>query len=139
MTSENRAAAKRPPDSEFQGGEGRLTRFTPKLDVLGLREDDAWCAIALEMGLRGCGETFDEALDALAEAVEAQVTFAVQHDNLGGIFVPAAPRYFRLHADVKRAALKRKLLDQGQSGLSDYRVGALQLPKPAGSFKQAVA
>ena len=140
VTSENHGAAKRHPGSESQAGEDWSTRLAPNLDVLGVREDGAWCAIALEMSLRGYGETFDDALDALVEAIEAQVTFAVQHDNLDQIFVPAEPHYFRLHADVKRAALKRKLLDRVQSGLPDYRVGDLQLPRPtAPSFKQTSA
>ena len=86
MTSENHGAAKRRLASEIQAGEDSVTRLTLTLDVLGVREDDAWCAIALEMSLRGYGETFDDALDALVEAIEAQVTFAVQHDNLDQIF-----------------------------------------------------
>ena len=115
-------------------------RLTLNVSVLGVREDETWCAIALEMCLRGYGETFDAALDALVEAIEAQVTFAVQHDNLDQIFIPAEPHYFRLYADVKREALKRKLLDKVQSGLPDYRVGDLQLPKPAApSFRQIAA
>lgn len=66
------------------------------INVLGVREDGAWCAIALEMSLRGYGETFQEALDELTQAMEAQVSFAVQHDNLDQIFIPAEPHYFRL-------------------------------------------
>ena len=137
MTKTNRAAAK-----ASIGGEPRASEnwSALNLNVLGVREDDAWCAIALEMSLRGYGETFDAALDALVEAVEAQVTFAVQHDNLDQIFVPAEPHYFRLYADVKREALKRELLDKAQSGWPDYRVGDIRLPKPtARPFEEAVA
>ena len=75
-------------------------RLTLTLNVLGLREDDAWCAIALDMSLRGYGETFDTALQALVDAVIAQVSFAVRHDNLEQIFIPAEPHYFRLYADL---------------------------------------
>ena len=110
----------------------------PNLSVLGVREDDSWCAIALEMSLRGYGETFEAALESLVDAIEAQVTFAVQHDNLDQIFIPAEPHYFGLYADMKRQALKRKLLGRTQSGLPDYRVGDLQLPAPTTSlFRQA--
>ena len=66
------------------------------VNVLGVREDDAWCAIALEMSLRGYGTTFEEALDALHRAIEAQVSFAVQHDTLDQVFIPADPHYFKL-------------------------------------------
>ena len=98
------------------------------VNVLGVREDGAWCAIALEMSLRGYGATFEEALDALHQAIEAQVSFAVQHDTLDQVFVPADPHYFRLYADMKREALKRKLLHRELPALPDYRVGDILLP-----------
>ena len=69
------------------------------INVLGVYEDDAWCAIALEMSLRGYGVTFDEALEELHRTIEAQVSFAVQHDTVDQIFIPAEPHYFRLYAD----------------------------------------
>ena len=110
------------------------------INVLGVREDGAWCAIALEMSLRGYGETFPKALVELTQAVEAQVSFAVQHDNLDQIFIPAEPHYFRLYADMKREALKRKLCNLEHSGLLDYRVGDIPLPLPkAGEFTHARA
>ena len=63
------------------------------LNVLGIQEDDAaWCAIALEMSLMGYGETFEHALEDLYDAIVTQVTFAVQHDTLDNIFIPAEPR-----------------------------------------------
>ncbi|MCY3620348.1 MAG: hypothetical protein OXH68_01385 [Gammaproteobacteria bacterium] len=70
------------------------------INVLGIREDDAWCAIALEMSLRGYGKTFDEALDELNRAVEAQISFAVQHDNVDRVFIPAEPHHLKLYADL---------------------------------------
>ncbi|MDE0179485.1 MAG: hypothetical protein OXP36_12935 [Gammaproteobacteria bacterium] len=110
------------------------------INVLGIREDDAWCAIALEMSLRGYGETFDEALDELHRAVEAQISFAVQHDNVDQVFIPAEPHYFKLYADLKRETMKRRLLDREATGLPDYHVGDLILPEPGGAmFRRAVA
>lgn len=106
MTETNRVAAKASIGGEWGAGQSPLN-----LNVLGVREDGAWCAIALEMSLRGYGETFDAALDALVEAVEAQVTFAVQHDNLDQIFVPAEPHYFRLYADVNLRSARREGLN----------------------------
>ena len=80
------------------------------------------------MSLRGYGTTFEEALDALHRAIEAQVSFAVQHDTLEQVFIPADPHYFKLYADMKREALKRKLLHREQPVLPDYRVGDILLP-----------
>lgn len=107
-----------------------MPRLTLTLNVLGVREDDAWCAIALDMSLRGYGDTFDAALQALLDAVDAQVSFAVENDNLDQIFIPAEPHYFRLYADMKREALKRTLLSHVPCGLPDYRVGDIPLPLP---------
>ena len=74
------------------------------INVLGIREDDAWCAITLEMSLRGYGETFDEALDELNRAVEAQISFAVQHDNVDRCSFPPSPTIsrstFEVYADL---------------------------------------
>ena len=109
---------------------GKETALELTINVLGVREDDAWCAIALEMSLRGYGRTFEAALDALRETIEAQVSFAVQQDSLDQIFMPAEPHYFKLYADMKREALKRKLLNRSQPGLPDYRVGDIPLPAP---------
>ena len=116
--------------AQTRGTDHAMPRLTLTLNVLGVREDDAWCAIALDMSLRGYGETFDTALQALLDAVEAQVSFAVQNDNLDQILIPAEPHYFRLYADIKREALKRTLLNHVQSGLPDYRVGEVPLPLP---------
>ena len=110
------------------------------INVLGVREDGAWCAIALEMSLRGYGKTFEAALAELREAIDAQVSFAVQNGNLDQIFIPAEPHYIKLYADVKREALKRRLLDRTEAGLPDYRAGDIPLPKPSAQrFACAVA
>ena len=110
------------------------------INVLGVREDGEWCAIALEMSLRGYGATFDEALAQLEEAIEAQVSFAVQHDNVDQIFVPAEPHYFGLYADLKRETMKRQLLDRRTVTMLDYRVGDIPLPSPTtDQFRPAAA
>lgn len=105
-------------------------KLEPTLNVLGVREDDAWCAIALDMSLRGYGDTFDAALETLLDAAEAQVSFALEHDTLDQIFIPAEPHYFRLHADMRREAIKRKLQGRVQTGLPDYCVADIPLPLP---------
>ena len=62
------------------------------LKVLGAREDGQWCAIALELSVRGYGSTFRKAFRELGEAVEAHISFALQHDS--NPFFPAEPDYF---------------------------------------------
>lgn len=83
--------------------------FNPTLRVLVIKEREIWCAIALDMSLRGYGETQAEAVESLTEAVEAQVSFAVQHDTLDEIFVLPEPTYDAIFESVKRESLKLHL------------------------------
>ena len=47
------------------------------INVLGYMEDGDWIAHALEMDLVGVGDSFEEAIEALNEFIEAQVSFAL--------------------------------------------------------------
>lgn len=44
--------------------------------VLGYQEDGEWVALALEMDLRGYGDTFEQALEDLEDLVAMQIGFA---------------------------------------------------------------
>ena len=109
------------------------------ISVLGIREEDSWCAISLEMSLRGYGETFDDALSELIAAIEAQLSFAAQHGTIDQIFIPAEPEYIHLYADRKRDAVKRKVCGLDQTTLPDYVVGDIVLPEPLEGIFTAVA
>ena len=100
------------------------------LNVLGVREDETWCAIALEMSLRGYGETFEAALADLKETIIAQVTYAIDHhQTLDHIFMPAEPHYFERYTIAKRDALKHRFLNRSQSQQTAYRVVNMQVPR----------
>ena len=77
------------------------------LDVLFTKEEGEWCAIALDMSLRGYGKSREDALDDLLDAVHAQVTFALEHDTLDNIFIPADQKYFERYNQERLEALKR--------------------------------
>ena len=74
-----------------------------KVSILGLREEDQWCAIALEMSLRGYGPSFEDALNDLERAMEAQISFALQHGDAEQLFFPAEQHYFERYAEAKSA------------------------------------
>ena len=80
-----------------------------EIRVLGFMEDELWCALALEMDLRGYGGSPDEAMLDLEHAIEAQVSFAIQHDNLENIFTPAEARYLDLYESPGKEVLKSKM------------------------------
>ena len=105
-------------------------------EVVGLREDDAWCAIALEMSLRGYGDTFEEALEDLCKAIAAQLTFAVQHGTIDEIFIPAEKRYFKLYKQSKREMLRCKL-EERKPSFDDCMARDIPFPEPKGAFAHA--
>ena len=68
-----------------------------------------WCAIALELDLYGTGPNFDAAIADLKNAVDAQVSFAIQHDNLDGILFPADERYFELYENAGEGVMTMQM------------------------------
>lgn len=99
------------------------------VNVLGVREDDEWQAIALELNLVGFGDSFESAVADLNQTIEAQISFAVQHDTLDSIFVPADPKYLQIYADIRRASIKSSILNSEWMD-RDYVVRDIPLPKP---------
>ncbi len=71
------------------------------LAVLGLREEGDWCALALDLSVRGYGATFDEAFNELRDAVKAQITFALEHGGGDDIFFAAEDRYLAMYARAR--------------------------------------
>ncbi len=109
--------------------------------VLCIIEEDQWCAIALDMSLRGYGDTIEEATVQLWNAIEAQVSFAIMQDNLNEVFVPDEPHYFELFDNLKREAIKRRMQNK-TIGLRDMFAGDLLLPTfpiPNGPVFEATA
>ena len=72
-----------------------------ELDVLGVREEQQWCAIALEMSLRGYGPTFEDAFANLREAVKAQVTFTLEHGDYDQLFFLAEDKYIENYLEAR--------------------------------------
>jgi hypothetical protein len=54
------------------------TKTTFEVSVIVSREDATWTAHALEMDVRGYGDTSQAAIEDVVEMVMAQMTFAVQ-------------------------------------------------------------
>ena len=94
--------------------------------VLGFREDESWCALGLEVGIRGYGETFEEACEDLKDLVLMQVSFAVFKNRPDMVRYPADPVWFELFSRQK------KLADTSTrtSGDNRYRVGSVPFPSP---------
>lgn len=77
---------------------------TISLKCLGFVEDGEWVAIALEMDLRGYGDSFESALDDLRESVHMQLSFARFKGDPSLILKPAADQYFEMYERNRKAS-----------------------------------
>ena len=97
------------------------------VSVLGFPEDGAWCALALEMDLRGYGQSFDEALEDLHESMAMQIGFAQYKGETDMILHPAEPMYFSLFAQVRNDHITA-LAKNRPAAESEYAVAGMPIP-----------
>ncbi len=62
------------------------------------KEEGAWIAHCLEFDLVGDGDSKEEALRSLSEAITVQVVASIKYNNPANLFKPAEGRYFRMFA-----------------------------------------
>src|SRR5690606_20452697 len=98
------------------------------INVLGYIEDGEWCALALEMDLRGYGSTFEEALEDLSGLVVTQISFAQESGNPDMPFFPADTVFFELFAEARREALHRRVKSLGDPVPDGFRVAGMPVP-----------
>jgi hypothetical protein len=97
------------------------------LNVLGYKEEGQWVALALEMDLRGYGETFDEAVEDLADLVKIQISFSRFKGQPELIWKPADAVWFGLFAQARRDYLDA-LIRQSDLPEPEYGVAGLPIP-----------
>ena len=102
-------------------------RYEVNVNVLGFEEDGQWCALALEMDLRGYGETFEEALKDLDECVKMQISFARFKDNTELIFHPAEQKYFELFARAQKQYIEARALGK-PTVQNEYIAAGIPIP-----------
>lgn len=100
---------------------------TVLLNVLGYREDGDWVALALEMDLRGYGDTFGEALQELKDLVATQIRFAQFKGQPEVVWKSAEAVWFERFADVRRERLNALVQDREVPD-SSYDVAGLMIP-----------
>ena len=105
----------------------RQTNVMYDVTILGFKEDGEWCALALEMDLRGYGTTFEEALEDLKASVAMQISFAHFKGETDMISRPAEAKYFRLYERVKQERF-RTLASMAVSNESDFAIAGMPLP-----------
>ena len=108
------------------------------LRILGIHEEDQWCAIALELSLRGYGKTFKEACDDLKETILVQARYALEHyQSIDHILIPAESHYFDMHANAEREELRNHFSKRTPSEPSKYVTGSMPIPRLPSSLQLA--
>lgn len=99
------------------------------LRILGYREEGEWVALALEMDLRGYGETFEEAKAELEDLVRMQVSFALSKNAPEMVWRDAEPvwfgRYEAGRREMLRAAVSSVALSREELELSELPIPVL--------------
>lgn len=118
------------PEAKRRGGTAKKAfPCVINLSVLGYREDDEWVALALEMDLRGYGETFEDAIDDLKDHVAMQISFARFKHDPDLIFRSAESRYFEIFSALQQDAMRAIVTGKG-CGTPDYGICDLEFPRP---------
>ena len=135
MVSETRPASDMPANDSSDGEEGLTMAIMQDVavSVLGFRENDEWCALALEMDLRGYGKTFDEAVEDLYDCIKMQIGFARFKNQPDMVFHPAEPIYFSLFAQIRNDHLASIAAGRASGANLDevedeYAVAGIPLP-----------
>jgi len=81
------------------------------LSILGYKEDGDFVALCLEMDLRGWGDSFEEAEEELIGMINAQISFAIQENDLSLLDHPAEEKYWHLFKEHQQRSLHHILDD----------------------------
>lgn len=109
-------------ESEFGYTPGTALRILGYFD----KEENAWVALALEMDIRGYGETIDDALNELRDLVSAQISFAYAKKDPGLVHFPAERKYFDIYEEVQQKIIHSLLTSQPAA--TDYVARSLAIP-----------
>jgi hypothetical protein len=97
------------------------------LNVLGYQEEGEWVALALEMDLRGYGETFKDAFADLEDLVIMQISFSRFKGQPELIWKAAEPIWFDRFAEARRDYLNSLITDEKEVD-PEYSVAGLPIP-----------
>ncbi len=89
------------------------------IDVIVGPEDGAFCAIALQMGLRGYGETAEAAMEALRQCADAHIEDAIERGDESLIFNDADDKYWEIFAQLRLDQVKGYIRHRARDALRD--------------------
>ena len=78
-----------------------IAKHPSSVNVLGFKEEDEWCALGLEVDIRGYGHTFEEACSDLTDLITSQISFSMYKDQTELIFHSADDKFFDIFNTIK--------------------------------------
>ena len=78
-----------------------IAKYPFSVNVLGFKEDGEWCALGLEVDIRGYGHTFEEACSDLTDLITSQISFSMYKDQVELIFHSADDKFFDIFNTIK--------------------------------------
>lgn len=78
-----------------------IAKYPFSVNVLGFKEEDEWCALGLEVDIRGYGHTFEEACSDLTDLITSQISFSMYKDQVELIFHSADDKFFDIFNTIK--------------------------------------
>ena len=95
------------------------------LRIVFYRQEGRWVAHCLEFDLCGDGDSREDALNCVWDAIGYQVQESLEHDNPANLFTPADGKYFQMFAagqDVAIGQLQLKHVENVVVGQPETRV-----------------
>ena len=84
-----------------------FAKHPSSVNVLGFKEGDEWCALGLEVGIRGYGSTFEEACSDLTDLITYQISFSMYKDQIELILHPSDSKFFDIFNTIKDKQLHK--------------------------------
>ena len=84
-----------------------FAKHPSSVNVLGFKEGDEWCALGLEVDIRGYGRTFEEACSDLTDLITYQISFSMYKDQTELIFHPSDSKFFDIFNTIKDKQLHK--------------------------------
>jgi predicted RNase H-like HicB family nuclease len=81
-----------------------MRTFKMPIRAVLFREEGRWVAHCLEFDLLGDGDSADEAMESLGQAIAVQIEDTIESGNVNNLFSPADGELFKKFAAGKRVA-----------------------------------
>ena len=93
------------------------------VNVLGFKEENEWCALGLEVDIRGYGCTFEEACSDLTDLITYQISFSIYKDQVDLIFHPSDEKFFTIFYRI----IDRQRYEKINDDTKHYRLSKIPL------------